>query len=136
MNTIAKKGQSIVRKIEGDCEMIESDPSIIKNILYNLLSNAIKYSDEGKSIFYTSWIEDHFLNVSVRDEGIGIPKEDQKQLFTRFFRAKNATHIKGTGLGLNIVLKYLEMLDGNMTFESVENKGTTFNIQIPIQHKI
>lgn len=136
MNTIAKKGQSIVRKIEGDCTMIESDPSIIKNILYNLLSNAIKYSDEGKSIYYTSWIEDHFLKVSVRDEGIGIPKDDQKQLFTRFFRAKNATNIKGTGLGLNIVLKYLEMLDGSMTFESVENKGTTFNIQVPIQHKI
>jgi signal transduction histidine kinase len=71
----------------------------------------------------------------VIDEGIGIPKSDQKELFTRFFRAKNATNIKGTGLGLNIVKKYLELLEGNMTFESQENKGTRFTIRIPINQE-
>ena len=69
--------------------------------------------------------------LEVCDEGIGIPQEDQKQLFERFFRAENAINIQGTGLGLNIVGKYLELLKGKITFESVEGEGTCFTISIP-----
>jgi signal transduction histidine kinase len=62
---------------------------------------------------------------------MGIPKEDQKHLFERFFRGHNATHVQGTGLGLNIVAKYVELMNGSITFESKENKGTTFMIKLP-----
>jgi PAS domain S-box-containing protein len=132
METIAKEGQVIQRELSGDNFTINSDPNIIKNILYNLISNAIKYSGENKPILYRSEISENQLHILVRDHGIGIPKQDQAQLFTRFFRAKNVTNIKGTGLGLNIVKKYLEMLNGTLTFESEENQETSFNITIPI----
>jgi PAS domain S-box-containing protein len=132
MGTITKDGQIITCELIGDDFNISSDPNIIKNILYNLISNAIKYSGENQPILYRSEILDNNLHIFVRDKGIGIPKQDQEQLFTRFFRANNVTNIKGTGLGLNIVQKYLEMLNGKLTFESEENKETTFYITIPI----
>lgn len=135
MTAISKKGQVILNEIEGPETPIFSDPGILKNILYNLMSNAIKYSDEGQEILYRTVLNENELKVTVKDSGIGIPKEDQKQLFNRFFRAKNATNIKGTGLGLNIVTKYLEMLNGSMTFESEENVGTSFHLTIPINTK-
>jgi signal transduction histidine kinase len=68
---------------------------------------------------------------SVRDEGIGIPRDAQKELFGKFFRASNAYTIQGTGLGLNIVKKYVELLDGHISFESEENQGSTFTVVIP-----
>ena len=68
-------------------------------------------------------------------QGIGIPKTEQKNLFSRFFRAKNATNIKGTGLGLNIVKSYLDLLNGNINFESRENVGSKFIVKIPIAHE-
>lgn len=135
MSAISKKGQTIIRNLNcPDC-VITSDQGILKNILYNLVSNAIKYSPENASIYFDSVITPTELKITIRDNGIGIPQDDQDQLFKRFFRAKNATNIKGTGLGLNIVLKYLEMLNGNMTFESEEHVGSSFTITIPIHLK-
>jgi signal transduction histidine kinase len=67
----------------------------------------------------------------VKDEGMGIPEEDQSNLFNRFFRAKNVTNKQGTGLGLNIIARYVELLNGNITFESRLEQGTTFTIVIP-----
>jgi signal transduction histidine kinase len=78
-------------------------------------------------------ITDVEVNIVVSDEVIGIPKEEQEYLFERFFRAKNVTNIQGTGLGLNIVGKYLETMKGQIEFKSELGKGTTFNIKIPIQ---
>ncbi|MDP4666066.1 MAG: ATP-binding protein [Flavobacteriaceae bacterium] len=69
--------------------------------------------------------------MSVRDEGIGIPEEEQKHMFERFFRANNATNIQGTGLGLNITKKYIDLMRGSITFNSEEGKGTTFIVAIP-----
>ena len=69
--------------------------------------------------------------IKVKDNGIGIPMEEQKNLFGKFYRATNAINIQGTGLGLNIVKKYLELLEGNITFVSKPNKGTTFTIEFP-----
>lgn len=132
MTAISKKGQVIERTLKTNDVVISTDQGIIKNILYNLISNAIKYSPENTPIHYNSFISETALIITIKDQGIGIPKEDHDQLFKRFFRAKNATNIKGTGLGLNIVLKYLEMLNGNMTFESEENQGASFTINIPI----
>ncbi len=107
------------------------DKKILKNILFNLLSNAIKFSPEGKSIEVTSEVKNTSVKISVKDNGIGISKEDQKNLFERFFRGHNATHIQGTGLGLNIVARYAELMNGSIDFTSEENQGTTFTIILP-----
>lgn len=128
---LKKQAQKLV--VEGpknDGLLIYSDPRLLKNIFLNLLSNAIKYSDEG-IITCSVEIAKDSLTIQVEDEGIGIPAEEQKFLFDRFFRASNATDSQGTGLGLNIVKQYTKLLDGEITFESEEDKGTTFRVQIP-----
>ncbi|NNC82873.1 MAG: PAS domain-containing sensor histidine kinase [Flavobacteriales bacterium] len=111
------------------------DRNILKNILLNLVSNAIKYSRADTVIQIRSQIKGAYLEISVTDEGIGIPEADKKHMYERFFRAQNATNIKGTGLGLNIVKRYLELLDGEIAFKSKEGQGTTFTIKAPIQSK-
>lgn len=130
MSSVTKQGQEIMISHEGNSPF-KTDPQILKNIIINLLSNAIKYSGIGARIWINSCIDEKELSVSIRDEGMGIPEKDQKHLFDRFFRAENAINIQGTGLGLNIVTKYLEMLNGSISFESKEDVGTTFSIKIP-----
>ena len=71
------------------------------------------------------------MKIEVQDEGMGISKDDQEHLFERFFRGHNATNIQGTGLGLNIVAKYVELMDGYIEMESELEKGTTFRIIFP-----
>jgi hypothetical protein len=97
----------------------------------NLTSNAIKFSGENKRVRLYTRITPKEITMRVVDEGIGIAKEEQEHLFDRFFRAKNATNIQGTGLGLNIVAKYLEMLNGRIEFISELNEGSTFTVTIP-----
>jgi PAS domain S-box-containing protein len=110
-----------------------SDKKIIRNILTNLISNAVKFSNEkGQVSVNISGNEGTFL-IEVSDNGIGISNEDKKHLFERFFRGKNATNIQGTGLGLNIVAKYVEVLNGKIAFESELEKGTKFSISIPVK---
>lgn len=134
MLTISKEGQDIKLIFEGENWKIFSDAKILKNILYNLLSNAIKYSKEGQEVLFKSHRNAHLL-LTIQDFGIGIPEDEQSSLFERFFRAKNVTNIKGTGLGLNIVKKYVEMLGGEITFESKLNEGTKFTVKIPINNE-
>lgn len=110
---------------------IKSDPHILKNILFNIISNAIKYSGPKDIIFCRTFIEDKMITFEIKDTGIGIPDNDQKYLFERFFRASNVENIQGTGLGLNIVKRYIDMLSGEISFSSKENEGTTFTIKIP-----
>jgi PAS domain S-box-containing protein len=128
---LLKPGQEIVFKNEGDAANFCSDTQLLKNILLNLISNAIKYSYDDGNIFISSKANEQRFEIEIRDEGIGIPEEEQKHLFERFFRAKNAGNVQGTGLGLNIVSQYVTILKGNIQFESAENKGTTFKLEIP-----
>ena len=72
------------------------------------------------------------LIIKVTDNGIGIPDDDQSHIFSRFFRARNAEVIQGTGIGLNIVKKYIDLLGGKISFKSIENSGTTFTAEIPV----
>lgn len=130
MKSIAVKGQNFVH-IHNGSETVLADKKILKNVLFNLISNAIKFSPENGSIEINSQVSNYSFRISVKDNGIGISKEDQKHLFERFFRGHNATHIQGTGLGLNIVARYAELMNGSVNFESEENKGTTFTIIIP-----
>ncbi|CAK9026848.1 Probable transcriptional regulator ycf27 (OmpR-like protein), partial [Durusdinium trenchii] len=114
MKVLLKKGQDIEFNEAGAPQMLETDRRLLKNVLINLTSNAIKYSPEDKTVKVNLSYQRDSLNVAICDEGIGIPEEDQKHLFTRFFRAGNAVNLNGTGLGLNIVKKYLELLNGTM----------------------
>jgi signal transduction histidine kinase len=74
-------------------------------------------------------VDQHSIRISVRDHGLGIPEEDRKHLFERFFRAQNVTNIQGTGLGLHIVSKYVELMHGEIEVESELEKGTQFTIR-------
>lgn len=118
--------------VNGDDLTLNSDPHILKNILLNLVSNAIKYSPQDGIIeLITSNGSD--CRITIKDNGIGIPLKDQERLFERFHRAENATNIQGTGLGLHIVKKYVELLSGSISFESEEEKGSEFSIFLPGQ---
>lgn len=129
---LSKKNQQIKYDHTGD-PMIEQSVKVLKNLLLNLLSNASKYSAEGKEILLTSTVFNNKVAISVTDQGIGIPEEDQGKLFKEFFRAKNAENIQGTGLGLSIVKRYVELLKGNIFLKSRVNEGTTFTVEFP-QH--
>jgi len=125
-----KKQQEIIFEYNGP-EEVYQEKKILRNVLLNLLSNAIKYSSEGKNIYISAQIINEQVTLTVKDQGIGIPLEAQKNLFDKFFRARNAINIQGTGLGLNIVKRYVELLDGTITFDSKENVGSSFTVQIP-----
>ncbi len=135
MQAVAKKGQNVTYKHIGKNTKAVADKHILKNILHNLLSNASKYSDEGTEISFNTISEKTNLKIEVIDRGIGIPEEEKQHMFERFFRAKNAVNIGGTGLGLNIVKKYTELLDGEIRFESKAGEGTTFTLLIPLKPK-
>ncbi len=124
-----KKGQTIVYTFTGD-HYVLSDKNLVKNIIINLMSNAIKYSQENKQIEFTIKASDKII-IAIKDHGIGIPKEEQVHLFGRFFRAKNATAIQGTGLGLTIVKRYADLLNGNIEFESEYMVGSRFVVTLP-----
>jgi len=126
---LLKTDQKIIHTVHGDDPHVLVDERILRNVVFNLISNAIKYSEEDINcdIYFR---KDHFELV-VKDRGIGIPEEDQKHLFSRFFRAGNVTNIQGTGLGLNIVKRYADIMGGTITFESEHEVGTTFFVKIP-----
>ncbi|MFN7013628.1 MAG: ATP-binding protein [Bacteroidia bacterium] len=132
MRALLKPGQYIHYQHSGDFEIV-LDSQLLKNVMLNLISNAIKYSPENKEIWVKSELVNNNLKIDVIDKGIGIPDEDKPHMFERFFRANNAGNIQGTGLGLNIVKKYIELMDGTITFESQYGKGTTFTVMIPIK---
>lgn len=133
MKGLTKANQNIEYQHFGN-ENIESDRKLIKNILINLVSNAIKFSDEGKTIHVISTVKDEEAVISVRDEGIGISKEDQEHLFSSFFRGKNALNIQGTGLGLHIVKRYLDLLGGEVNLKSELGNGTILTFTIPVKY--
>lgn len=128
-----KAGQQIEMNCQDNDHYITTDSRMIRNILFNLLSNASKYSDTGKTIRMSCRTDGRNMLVSIQDEGIGVPEEDQRHLFDRFFRASNALNIQGTGLGLNIVKRYLDLLNGTISFTSIHGKGSTFTIQLPMK---
>lgn len=131
MRSITKAEQKITYRHTGE-ETIVLDKKVLKNILHNLCSNAIKFSPEGKTITISSETTSSAITIRVKDEGMGIPETDQKHLFDRFFRGHNVTHIQGTGLGLNIVAKYVELMKGSISVSSKEYEGSTFTITFPV----
>lgn len=133
LTSTLKSGQEIRYLHKGNSHVVTTDPMLFKNILINLLSNAIKYSPENKPIEVSTETNSKKLLLQVTDYGIGIPASEQNHLFERFFRARNVVNIQGTGLGLNIVKRYVNILQGNIDFSSKENEGTTFFLSFPIK---
>ncbi len=132
-NITLKDGQELSYPKDFDEVMLYQDEKILELILSNLLGNAIKYSPENTLIQFRIHLKDDRILFEVQDQGRGIPEKDQKHIFERYFRAENALLDQGTGIGLNIAKAHLENLKGNITFQSEENKGTTFRVELPIK---
>ncbi|WP_367388206.1 ATP-binding protein [Lewinella sp. LCG006] len=132
VNLLLKKGQKLNFPTLVEDWTIHTDPKLLRNILLNLLSNASKYSSEEQTIHLKVEKAESAIIFAIKDEGMGIPKEDQKHLFTRFFRAHNVENIKGTGLGLHIVERYLDLLGGQIEFTSEMGQGSVFRISLPL----
>jgi PAS domain S-box-containing protein len=129
MDGLKKKMQKIEYHHTGNAFVL-SDPILLKHIVLNLVSNAIKFSPENGKIILETSISKKLLIMSVSDNGIGIPAADMQHLFERFFRGSNVSNIQGTGLGLHIVRKYAEIMNGIISCRSEINKGTEFTITI------
>jgi signal transduction histidine kinase len=108
------------------------DENLLRHILGNLLSNAIKYSYPNSNVYFELLFQNQTVIFRIQDEGIGIPQEDQKQLFEPFHRAGNVGTIPGTGLGLAIVKKCLEAHGGEIAVNSEVGVGTTFTVTLPL----
>jgi len=132
MQLMAKQNQNIIYQHTGTKGTVRLDEKLLKNCINNLITNAIKYSGENTFIDFTTEINDKHCIITVKDNGIGIPEADQKHLFEAFFRAHNTGTIPGTGLGLNIVTRYAELMNGKVDFKSVINQGTLFTISFPL----
>tara|TARA_R110000765_G_scaffold45159_6_gene93356 strand:+ start:779 stop:2290 length:1512 start_codon:yes stop_codon:yes gene_type:complete len=134
-NMLLKAGQKINYPENIDDITIEFDEKTLELVLSNLVRNAIKYSPEDSIIDVQVAIENNKLLLKIIDKGIGIPEEEQKHIFNRYFRAENALLTQGTGIGLNIAKQHLENLGASLEFSSEENKGSIFTVNIPLTHK-
>ena len=116
-----------------DTIMLRADQDKIERICYNLLSNALKYTSEGGEITLTAKEENGRVMISVADNGCGISSDELPYIFDRFYQAKNAG--RGTGIGLAIVKAFTELHHGEVSATSIEGKGSTFTIHIPVRQK-
>src|SRR5690606_9264974 len=126
-----KPGQEIRVNCQGAKRKVLSDPKVLRNITFNLVSNASKYSDEGKTIYLDLTFDSDKLRIDVRDEGVGIPEDEARHIFERFYRASNGSNIQGTGLALNNVKRYVGLMHGTIDFTSEFGKGSTFTVTLP-----
>ena len=111
--------------------LVRLDPSLFRKIILNLLTNAVKYSGPWSVVSIQGTVVDGQLTLTVADQGVGIPPDDQHHLFERFFRARNVTNIAGTGLGLHIVGRYVALMGGRVSLQSALNQGTTVTLTLP-----
>lgn len=117
--------------------LIEADAVKFESVITNLLSNACKYSDEGATISLGISQQNDKVEIVVSDDGVGIADIDQSLVFQRMFRAPSTSKLyEGTGLGLYLIKKYLELMNGNINLYSKEGQGTSFVVTLPISEKI
>lgn len=128
-----RKNISLFISAQPESLRVSADKIRVKQILYNLVNNAIKFTPENGYVRIDAYEADGMLEISVSDNGIGISSDDQKKLFIPFSQVYSETsrHCDGTGLGLSLVRKFVEMHGGSITLESIEGKGTTFTIRVP-----
>lgn len=130
MKLFLKKEQRFDYSFEGD-KVIHADKKLLKNVVINLLNNAIKFSGEGSVIEISAAVENGNSKIRVADQGIGISKEDQAHLFSSFYRGSNAMNVQGTGLGLHIVKRYVDLMGGQVELQSELDKGTIVQLKFP-----
>lgn len=131
MQVSLKGRQKIVFVHRGAELMISLDQTLLKNCIVILIENAIKYSGEESSIQFYTKINENNCTIRICDNGIGIPVEDQKHLCEPFFRAHNTGKIPGSGLGLSILSRYTDLMNGKVDFKSRVNRGTLFTLTFP-----
>jgi len=131
--TVAARAQTLTIDLDAEHGNVVADGSLLERALLNLLSNAVKFTPEGGTVTLSVRRDGPEMTFAVADTGIGISSEDQKRLFTRFFRSAVATvnAIPGTGLGLSIVKQIVDAHGGSITLESVPGCGTTVSFTIP-----
>ncbi|GEP51086.1 PAS domain-containing sensor histidine kinase [Flavobacterium noncentrifugens] len=132
MQLLAKGNQNIIFAHSGIRTKVYLDKNLLRNCVTNLITNAIKYSGDTCCIDLKTQINDQGCTVTVHDDGIGIPLENQEHLFEAFYRANNTGNIPGTGLGLNIVARYVVLMKGTAHFTSSQAQGTLFTLTFPI----
>lgn len=132
-NMLLKSGQKINYPDNIEDITIDFDEKILELTITNLIGNAIKYSPEDTTIDIQISQGDEKLVLRIADQGIGIPKKEQKHLFQRYFRAENALTYQGTGIGLNIIKGHLDNLGGTISFKENEDRGSTFIVELPVK---
>ena len=132
-----EKKVTIDLRLDKTIPKIMIDPKQFRDVIQNLLSNAVKYNVVGGKVVIVGMLVANYIRISVADDGIGIPKEDQSSIFSRFYRAANAdkSDTTGSGLGLFLVKSYVEKWGGTIRFQSVEGKGSTFYLELPVNIK-
>ncbi len=131
-HTLVFSPQYLRSSLEGDNFAARMDKKLLRQILSNLLSNAVKYSPDGSKVQFNLLVQDEIAVFLIKDEGIGISSEDQQNLFESFYRASNVGNTPGTGLGLTIVKKCVELHGGGITVASEVGAGTTFSVELPL----
>jgi len=131
-NMLLKSGQHINVLQNTSDYVLRQDEKILELVLNNIIYNAVRYSPENTEIDLEITKNINNIIFKITDKGMGIPKNDQKFIFNRYFRAENVLNIQGTGIGLNIVKAHLENIGGTIGFKSIENKGSEFFVELPI----
>lgn len=133
--TIVKKNLHLTKNFAQNIPLISADPTLVRLIMQNLLTNAIKYTAENGQIEFSLTPKDTMLEIKVKDNGYGIPASSQGKIFSKMYRADNVQtmDVDGNGLGLYVVKSVVEETGGNIRFESAENQGTTFFVNLPLK---
>ena len=128
----AKPGQQLIYVLPHELQTVKLDRTLLEKSLTGIISNAIKYAGDEASIWLTTEVTATSVIINVKDNGVGIAEEDQEKLSTIFYRVNNTGHIAGTGLGLNIVKRYVQLMGGTFRFSSVPNEETCFTMTFPV----
>jgi signal transduction histidine kinase len=132
----SRRTHTIVTEFNCAKEFIVTDEKLMRTIIINLLTNAIKFSPQQTRIEFQITCDDRSFFITVRDFGVGIPEADWKNLFEPFHRGANVNEIQGTGLGLSLVKKTVDVLGGTISFASTLSHGTTFQVSLPVDQTV
>ena len=132
--TLNNRGGSLETHLEAVPSVVVADETHLTNLVFNLIDNGIKYSTDAPHITVSTSVEEGWFRLSVKDEGIGISKEDQKHVFEKFYRVSTGDvhNVKGFGIGLNYVAQVVKLHRGHISLESEPGQGSTFTVSLPL----